>query len=130
MACAQTILRQNLFLVALLLYPILPAIGQNCEVDFPGTALRNFSSTCGGSSAHNLELGKSIHMGNGDVFTFNSPAVINITGNLHVHAQGSAKIVIPAGVTVNVSGNFNLDPKNSGCSSSNPCTFEIEVNGA
>ena len=67
-------------------------------------------------------------MGIGDVFTFNLP-VINISGNILVNAQGSGKIVIPAGVTLNVAGNFQLDSKNSGCTSANPCIFEIEVNG-
>lgn len=67
-------------------------------------------------------------MGNGDIFIFNVP-IINITGNIAINAQGSGKIVIPAGVTVNLDGNFQLDSKNSGCSSANPCVFEIEVNG-
>jgi gliding motility-associated-like protein len=105
------------------------AIAQNCDVDFPGTAIRNFSATCGGSSVANLTLGKDINMANGDVYIFNAPAVINIFGNFAVDAQGSGKIIIPAGVTVNVYGNLKLDPKNSGCRSSNPCTFEIEVQG-
>jgi gliding motility-associated-like protein len=119
----------TLFVITVSVIGALNVAAQNCEVNFPGTALRNFSTTCGGSTVANLELGKTTHMGNGDVFTFNAPAVINVTGNLKVDAQGNAKIVIPAGVTVNVSGNFQLDPKSAGCSSSNLCTFEIEVNG-
>jgi gliding motility-associated-like protein len=67
-------------------------------------------------------------MSNGDVFTFDVP-VVNISGNLHVDASGSGKIVIPSGVTVNVDGNVDLHPKNSECTASNPCIFEIEVNG-
>jgi gliding motility-associated-like protein len=108
---------------------LLPVFGQNCEVDFPGTAVRTFSGACGGSSSANLTLGKNTYMGNGDIFVFDAPAIINITGNIDVNAQGSGKIVIPAGVRVNLGGNFKLDSKNSGCTSANPCTFEIEVNG-
>jgi len=107
----------------------LPAVSQNCEVDFPGVALRNFSNTCGGSSVGDLELGKSINMNNGDTFTFDAPAVINITGNLHVDAEGSGKIIIPVGVTVNIDDDFHLHSKNGGCTSANPCVFEIVVNG-
>ena len=102
-------------------------MGQNCEVDFPGTAILNFSSSCG-SSTSNLILGKNIYFGNGDIFTFDLP-VNNVGGNIHLNAEGSGKIIIPAGVTVNVDGNFHLDPQSSGCSSANPCIFEIEVNG-
>ena len=68
-------------------------------------------------------------MDDGDTFTFNSPSVINITGNLHVDAEGSGKIIIPAGVTVNVDGNFQLHSKDGGCTFANPCVFEIVVNG-
>lgn len=116
----------------MIIVPILGAtnaIAQNCNVDFPGTGTRNFSATCGGSSVANLTLGKNVNLANGDVFIFNAPAVINIFGNFEVEAEGSGKIIIPAGVTVNVYGNLKLDPKNSGCRSSNPCTFEIEVQG-
>ncbi len=66
-------------------------------------------------------------MGDGDSFTFDASA--NIRGNVSVNAEGNARIVIPLGVTVNIDGNFQLDQKNSGCSLSNPCIFEIEVNG-
>ena len=107
----------------------LPAISQNCNVDFPGTAVRNFSSSCGGSPSGNLDLGENINMDDGDVFIFNAPSVINITGNLHLDAEGSGKIIIPAGVTVNVWGDFHLHAKNGGCTSANPCVFEIVVNG-
>jgi gliding motility-associated-like protein len=115
-------------LIILFTFPFLPAIGQNCDVDFPGTAVRNFSLACGGVSSSNLRLGKNVYMGDGDIFIFDLP-IININGNLSVNAQGSGKIVIPLGVTVNVSGNFHLDAQNSGCSAANPCIFEIEVNG-
>jgi HYR domain len=111
-----------------LVHCTLPALAQDCDVDFPGIVLRNFSTTCGGPSASNLTLGKNTYMGTGDVFIFNLP-VVNISGNISVNAQGSGKIVIPAGVTLNVAGNFQLDSKNSGCTSANPCIFEIEVNG-
>ena len=110
------------------MYCILPVLAQNCEIDFPGTASRTFSGSCGGSTVSNLELGKNINMGDGDIFTFNVPTV-NITGNLHVDADGDGKIIIPAGVTVNLSGNFQLHSKNGQCTSANPCVFEIVVNG-
>jgi gliding motility-associated-like protein len=106
----------------------LSALCQNCEVDFPGTAIRYFSSTCVGASPPNLTLGKNSYVGNGDIFTFNLP-VVNITGNLEINAQGNGKIIIPTGVTVNVGGNFQINSKNSGCTLNNPCTFEIVVNG-
>ena len=121
--------RSKFFLIIVLALGITNGFSQNCDVDFPGTAVRNFSATCGGSSVANLTLGKDINIGDGDVFTFNAPSVINVFGNFMVDAQGSGKIIIPAGVTVNVYGNLKLDPKNSGCRSSNPCTFEIEVQG-
>ncbi len=127
MAKAQTSLPIRILVLISLAYPILPAMGQNCDVDFPGTAIRNFSSSCGPSSS-NLTLGKNTYFGNGDIFTFDLP-VNNVGGNIHLNAQGSGKIIIPAGVTVNVDGNFHLDPQSSGCSSANPCVFEIEVNG-
>jgi gliding motility-associated-like protein len=104
----------------------LSALGQNCDVDFPGTSTQYFSTVCGGSSS-NLTLGNNTNLGNGDSFIFD--ASVNIGGNVSVNAEGNARIVIPSGVTVNVNGNFQLDQKNSGCSSSNPCIFEIEVNG-
>ncbi|HEX6227061.1 MAG TPA: HYR domain-containing protein, partial [Chryseolinea sp.] len=118
----------RLYLLLLFTSITVTATGQNCDVDFPGTALRSFSTTCGGVSSANLTLGKTVNMGDGDVFTFDRP-VINIFGNLHVDARGNGKIVVPVGVTVNVWNNFKLDAKNSGCSAANPCTFEIEVNG-
>ena len=105
----------------------LSALGQNCDVDFPGTSTRYFSTACGGAVS-NLTLGKDINMNNGDSFTFDRS--VDIGGNVSINAQGNARIIIPSGVTVNVDGNFQLDQKNSGCSSSNPCIFEIEVNGA
>ncbi len=119
-------LKKITFFAFLLLLGSLSALGQNCSVDFPGTSARNFSMACGGTSS-NLTLGEDIYMGNGDSFTFDVSA--NIDGNVSVNAQGNARIVIPSGVTVNVDGNFQLDQKDSGCSSSNPCIFEIEVNG-
>src|SRR5687767_13980692 len=111
-----------------LTYAVLPAIGQNCDVDFPGTAARNFSSICGGSATDNLTLGKNTYMVNGYIFTFNV-STIDMSGNVDVNTQGDGTIIIPSGVTVNVGGNFQIDSKNSGCSISNPCSFEIEVNG-
>lgn len=117
------------FMIIVSVLGTINGMAQNCDVGFPGTALHNFSTTCGGSSVANLTLGKDINMENGDVYIFNAPAVINIFGNFNVDAQGSGKLIIPEGVTVNVYGNLKLDPKNSGCRSSNPCTFEIEVQG-
>jgi hypothetical protein len=93
-------------LLILFLVRGLSALCQNCDVDFPGTASRNFSSTCGGPSSSNITLGKNTNMGNGDIFTFNIPYV-HVIGNIDVNAQGSGKIVIPVGVTVDVDGNFN-----------------------
>ena len=116
----------KIIVFAFLLLRSLSALGQNCDVDFPGTSTRYFSTVCGGTSS-NLTLGKNTFMGNGDSFTFD--VSVNIGGNVSVNAEGNARIVIPLGVTVNVDGNFQLDQKNSGCSSSNPCIFEIEVNG-
>lgn len=104
------------------------ALGQNCDVDFPGTANRNYTTSCGGPSTSNLTLGKDVNMNNGDVFTFNSP-IVNIDGNLEVNAQGSGKIIIPAGVAVNIDGNFQLKSRNGGCTAANPCFFEIVVFG-
>src|SRR3989337_1196122 len=104
---SQTRLTIKIFLVMVLMCRILPVIGQNCDVDFPGTAIRYFSTSCGGSSSSNLELGKNIVMGDGDSFTFDVPT-INISGNLKINAQGSGKIIIPGGVTVNVDGNVQF----------------------
>lgn len=106
----------------------LNVIAQNCDVDFPGTASRTFSGSCGGPTVNNLELGINFNLGNGDTFTFDIP-VVNITGNLHIDVDGDGKIIIPAGVTVNVGGNVQIHNKNSRCTPSNPCVFEIVVNG-
>ena len=108
-------LRKNIlrsfFLTVIAVCFILSASGQNCDVDFPGTAIRNFSTSCGGSSSGNLKLGKNTPFENGDVFTFDG-TTINIIGNVEVNAEGSGKIIIPAGVTVNVGGNFDLKSEN------------------
>jgi gliding motility-associated-like protein len=117
-----------LFFTVALIAHALPLMSQNCEVDFPATATRSFSSACGGSTCSNLTIGKNTAMGNGDTFTFDLP-VINISGNVEINAEGSGKIIIPAGVTVNIEGNIHLKSKNSNCTSSNPCVFEIVVNG-
>jgi gliding motility-associated-like protein len=114
----------TIFMVTLL---IVAAEAQNCTIDFPGISILNLSAICG-PNIDNLTLGKNVPIGNGDVFTFNH-AVVNISGNLKVEASGSGKLVIPMGVTVIVDGNFQLDSKNSGCTSANACTFEIEVLG-
>ena len=106
----------------------LNAVAQNCDVDFPGIAIRTFSGACGGPTVNNLELGINFNISDGDTFTFDLP-VVNITGNLHIDVDGSGKIIIPAGVTVNVGGNVQLHNKNSQCTPSNPCVFEIVVNG-
>ena len=83
---------------------------KNCDVDFPGISNLSINSECGGS-IDNLNLGKDIYMGDGDVFTFDSPGTISISGSLGIFAQGDGTIVIPVGVTVNVSGNMQLDPQ-------------------
>jgi gliding motility-associated-like protein len=75
-----------------------------------------------------VDLGKNIFLSDGDTFTFDTP-IVNITGDLHIDADGSGKIIIPAGVTVNVLGNVQFHSKNSQCTSANPCIFEIVVNG-
>ena len=46
-----------------------------------------------------------------------------------VSAQGDGRILIPAGVTVIIDGNVQLDAKNGGCQESNGCIFTIVVNG-
>jgi gliding motility-associated-like protein len=69
-------------------------------------------------------------MGDNDIFTFDSPSLINVQGNFTVSAEGDGKIVIPAGVTVIIDGNVQLDAKNGGCDKDFPCTFTIVVNGS
>ena len=124
----QASLPKRLFLFIFLMSPILPVLGQNCNVDFPGPSARTFSGACGGPTVANLELGNVINMSDGDTFTFNIP-IVNITGDLHVDADGSGKIIIPVGVTVNVGGNVQFHNKNGECTKANPCVFEIVVNG-
>lgn len=102
---------------------------QNCDVDFPGSSQLNYSTECGGGSVNNLTIGKSIAISTGDQFTFDSPAVINIQGNLGVNASGNGRLVIPAGVSVFVDGHMRFDPNNGGCEGDNPCTFTVVVNG-
>lgn len=121
-------MRYRLFILVILLFPAIHLAGQSCDVDFPGTSVKTYSAACGSSSSANLTLGKSIPFGNGDVFTFDLPEITS-TGNLEINAEGSGKIVIPAGVTVTLNGNIKLDTKNQGCSSGNTCTFTIEVLG-
>ncbi len=101
---------------------------QNCDVDFPGTSSQLFSVACGGSPG-SLNLGKDIFLDDNDTFTFDSPATINIQGNLTIAAQGDGTIIIPVGVTVVVDGNLQLDAKNGGCESGNTCSFDLIVNG-
>jgi len=125
---AQTSLPIRLCLFIFLISPILPVLGQNCQLDFPGTSTLIFSGACGSPTVGNLELGDNINMGDGDTFTFDLP-VVNIIGNLHIDVDGSGKIIIPAGVTVNVGDNVQLHNKNGECTSANPCMFEIVVNG-
>ena len=110
------------------LFTAFNVIAQNCNVDFPGTAARTFSGSCGGPTVNNLELGITFNLSDGDTFTFDIP-VVNITGNLHIDVDGNGKIIIPAGVTVNVGGNVQIHNKNSKCTPTNPCVFEIVVNG-
>lgn len=118
----------GIFTILGCIFTTLNVKAQNCDVDFPGTAARTFSGSCGGPTVNNLELGINFNLGDGDTFTFDLP-VVNITGNLHIDVDGNGKIIIPAGVTVNVGGNVQLHNKNGQCTPSNPCTFEIVVNG-
>ena len=110
------------------IFTTLDTFGQNCDVDFPGTAARTFSGSCGGPTVNNLELGINFNLGNGDTFTFDLP-VVNITGNLHIDVDGNGRIIIPPGVTVNVGGKVQIHNKNSRCTPTSPCVFEIVVNG-
>lgn len=116
--------------LTLLLQCLIPlALAQTCDVGFPGTGTIHYSAACGRPSSLNLRLGKNIGMADGDVFVFDSPAMITISENFLVDAEGSGKIIVPSGVTVVINGNFQVDRRNSGCSHANPCAFEIEVNG-
>jgi gliding motility-associated-like protein len=103
-------------------------IGQNCEVNFPGISAKTFSGSCGGV-VDNLILGDNQYLGINDTFTFDSPLDISINGNLEINAEGSATIIIPAGVTVTVNGNIEFNAVNDGCDSGNPCTITFSVNG-
>ncbi|HEX6226331.1 MAG TPA: HYR domain-containing protein [Chryseolinea sp.] len=67
-------------------------------------------------------------MSDGDTFTFDTP-IVNISGNLHIDIDGNGRIIIPAGVTVNVGGDVLIHNKNGQCTAANPCVFEIVVNG-
>jgi len=125
---AKVSLPTRLFLFIFLMFSMLTVSGQNCQVDFPGTSNRTFSGACGGPTVASLELGDNINLSDGDTFTFDLP-VVNIFGNLHIDADGNGKIIIPAGVTVNVGGDVQFHNKNSECTSANPCVFEIVVNG-
>lgn len=119
---------EDLFILVLLMISISPVLGQNCQLDFPGTSNLTFSGACGGPSVGNLDLGDNINMSDGDSFTFDIP-VVNISGNLHIDVDGSGRIIIPAGVTVNVGGDLQIHNKNGKCTAANPCVFEIVVNG-
>lgn len=118
----------TLLLFVIFSLSVLPSLAQNCNVDFPGTSNAKFSTACGGSSTGDLELGKNVNLSDGDVFTFDIP-IVTVTGKLHVDVEGNGKLVIPAGVTLNVEGGFDLHTKNAGCKPEAPCTFVIEVNG-
>jgi len=116
------------FLFFTLVLALNPAEAQNCDVDFPGTSSQTYSVACGGIS-NGLNLGKNIYFDDFDNFTFDAPAIINVQGNLTVTAQGNGTIIIPAGVTVIVDGNMQLNDQNGGCEGGNPCTFTVVVNG-
>ncbi len=103
--------------------------GQDCNVSFPNSSSLSYSTTCNLPTIPNLTLGNTVFMGDGDTFTFDSPATITIEGDLIINGGGSGKIVIPEGVTVNVGGNVYLYQKNNRCNSANACTFEVQVNG-
>jgi len=113
-------------LVLLLAGTALNVSAQNCDVDFPGAANILFSAACG-TSPDNVTLGKNTNFGNGDVLTFD--ASVTIDGNVAINGDGSGKIIIPAGVTVEADGNFQMDSKSGGCTTGSPCLFEIVVNG-
>lgn len=114
--------------IIIMILPAKKTYGQNCQVDFPGTSSLNFSETCGGT-IDDLELGKNVCLGDNDIFIFDSPSIITINGDLVIKTEGSGLIIIPEGVTVNVSGDFILDPVNGGCEPGSSCGFEIKVFG-
>jgi gliding motility-associated-like protein len=118
----------RVFLFLAMIMPFTRAIGQNCDVDFPAVTITNYSSACGGTSINDLNLGKNVFLGNGDVFTFDTP-IINASGNFNILAEGSGKIIIPLGVIVHLDGNIKFEGRNSQCTAANPCTFEVVVNG-
>ncbi len=108
---------------------MLTVYGQNCEVDFIGSSSQNYSGACAAATIDRLELGNTDYIGDNDVFTFDSPANITITEDLMINAEGNGKIIIPAGVTVNVGRHIKFIPRDGGCENGNACTFEIIVNG-
>ena len=117
----------RIFCFILLSLRAIPIIGQNCDVDFPGTATINYSNACGLPTLSNIILGKNIFFGNGDVFIFDTS--VTASGNVTLDAEGGGTIIIPAGVTVDFRGNFRIESKNSGCTLLNPCVFQIQVEG-
>jgi gliding motility-associated-like protein len=117
----------RVFCFILLSLRAIPIIGQNCDVDFPGTTTINYSNACGLSTLSNITLGKNIFFGNGDVFIFDTS--VTASGNVTLDAEGGGTIIIPAGVTVDIRGNLRIESKNSGCTLLNPCVFEIQVEG-
>ena len=113
----------------LLIISILASQAQDCDVDFPGTSTLLYSVDCSGDpTPSNLNFGLVTAIGDNDTFTFDSPATITASGNFIINAEGSGKIIIPAGVTLNITGFMQLN-QSGGCSSGSPCTFEIVVNG-
>ena len=113
----------------LLMLAYLTVWPQNCDVDFPGSSNLTFSGACGGSTTSDLTLGNNQSLGNNDVFTFDAPTTINISGDLEVFSDGDGNIIIPAGVTVIVDGDIDLNAKNGGCESGSSCTLMFQVNG-
>ena len=104
-----------------------PLLSQNCNVDFPGIVHQKYSAICGGNTG-GIMLGKNTGLSDGDVFTFDTP-VVNIKGNIDVNVEGSGKIVIPSGVTVNLEGHLDVKATKGTCTPENPCALTIEVNG-
>ncbi len=116
-------------IILVILAGVYPLSAQNCDVPFPGSSTLQFSNTCGGATIGDLHLGSGDFLGNGDSFSFDSPSLITIDGNLHIDANGNGRIIIPPGVTVNVLGKVDLHSKDNQCDKNAACTLVFEVYG-
>ena len=98
-------LKSKLILVWCLYYSM---VSNACTVDFGGTANLDYSDECGGATQSELKF-ESDPIGDNDSFTFDSPSNITITGDWQIKASGGGTVIIPAGVTVTVEGNFQIE---------------------